>query len=269
MAPHSNLWLKYVDSIRLNPDYGNGRFRRRIVLYRHPNPSGPGSLEAALEDCNHRFALQASHDGHIITHIAAESQRIPFSTCPGAADALQTLVGHALPSQPGDLARTGQPRQHCTHLFDLLELALLHRLRTADQCTWEVVVEDEHDGHEQATVYFDGRPVHDWSVLHGRLQAPVSPEEQRLIGGGFGRWASSRYQGLEREAAYVLQRGYFVAQARRFDVDAAAGRRASEDAMALGVCFTYQPERAVQAIRLNDTVRDFSDAATRPLEEYR
>lgn len=255
--------------IRPNPHYGSGRFRRRIVLQQRNLPGGLDGIDAELEDCNHRLALSTCHDGQHIVGIRAHSLRIPYSSCPGAATALEALVGQPLPDRPGDLARAGgQPRQHCTHLFDLLELALLHRLRATPRSEWQVVVEDEHNGMEQAEVCLDRRLIHRWQIHQGRLQTSLSPEGQALIGGGFGRWAQHRFQGLELEAAAVLQRGYFVAQARRYDVDSGAGQRADSDGMPTGVCYTYQPERAAEATRLANTVRDFSDPARPPLAEH-
>lgn len=254
---------------RINPDYGSGRYRRRILLRKSTDRPVNGHglrIDAELEDCNHHFVLRVHHDERVITDIEASTPRIPFSTCPGAAGALRALIGHALPTYSGELALSGQPRQHCTHLFDLLELALNHRLREAELCRYDIVVEDERDGLQTAIVQRDDRPVHEWPVIQGQLQPPFSDSGQRLLGGGFGQWARQRFSGDALEAAHTLQRGYLVAQARRYDVDGGAGRSAADDPMPGGVCYTYQPEQAVNAIRLTNTVRDFSAPGQHPLQ---
>lgn len=71
-----------------NPDYGNGIYRRRIVLARRST-----RVEARLEDSNHAFSLTLVHDGQHVTGVDGRALRYPLSTCPQAMTRLQKFVG--------------------------------------------------------------------------------------------------------------------------------------------------------------------------------
>jgi hypothetical protein len=77
---------------------------------------------------------------------------------------------------------------------------------------------------------------------------------------GFSKWASACFTGEEREAAFILQKGYFVASARRYNIDAQVGKAANEDRdVMLGVCFSYSTPQIEIATRTADSTRDFSN----------
>ena len=65
----------------------------------------------------------------------------------------------------------------------------------------------------------------------------------------------------QSEAAFALQKGYFVASARRYNLNAIAGEAANDarDYM-YGACYTYTSPQIEKAVRLPDTVFDFNRA---------
>ncbi len=75
---------------------------------------------------------------------------------------------------------------------------------------------------------------------------------------GFYPWAVKVFSKDELEAAVILQRGYFVAQTRRYDYKNSAGRPALEDNMPEGACYTYNAGVVEQAFQTEGMVRDFT-----------
>jgi len=68
--------------------------------------------------------------------------------------------------------------------------------------------------------------------------------------GRFTRWAVANLAGEELEFALVLQRGYFVALSRVYDMETVPMGPASQDPMPSGVCFSYSPGQAEHAYRV-------------------
>ena len=73
-------------------------------------------------------------------------------------------------------------------------------------------------------------------------------------------WASETFEGDALEAAGALQRGYFVAQARRYRFDPPEDNPATADGMAPGACYSYGAGVVERAFRSGVTVRDFTHA---------
>ncbi|MFM7785844.1 MAG: hypothetical protein ACKPE6_14570, partial [Gammaproteobacteria bacterium] len=95
----------------LNPHYGTGCFRRAIRLWR----IDAATVGAAVEDEPHAFALRLSHDGERVTGVEAEAVRFPLTTCPGATDALRSIIGAPLDPRMSVLKQHADPRANCTH----------------------------------------------------------------------------------------------------------------------------------------------------------
>lgn len=236
-----------------NPHYGSGVYRRRIRL-----AAGVGAVVGELEDCNHGFRVAVSHDGERVTAIDGEALRVPYNTCPEALGNLRRLVRTPLGLSARELNAIADPTSNCTHWLDLTVLAIGQAARGATPVRqYDVEVTDEVDGVACARVWRDGELVHDWRTGDFVLSAPAHLAGNTLFR-GFAAWASQAFAGDEQEAAFVLQKGYFVAQARRFDVDAAAGRLAADHGMGQ-VCFSYSAGNAERARRQPHTVRDFTD----------
>lgn len=237
-----------------NPHYGSGCFRRRIRLTREP-----GRVLAELEDSCHGFRATLDHDDERITAIAAETLRVPYNTCSGATRPIQALVGMPVGSDPKTINETVNPFSNCTHLFDLCVLAISHAGRAETTRLYDVMVNDEQ-GEEpaDAVVYRNGREVLRFTTREWQLVDPPEHRGKPLFR-GFAAWANKAYEGDAREAAFVLHKGYFVSTARRFDAKQLEGARGTDHPYIAGACHTYSPGIVEQAIRLPDTVRDFTD----------
>lgn len=235
----------------LNPDFGNGVYRRRIRLQ-----GLPGKVVAELEDCNHGFRSVVYHDGEKVTAIEPEALRVPLTTCDGALQPLRDLVGTPLSLSSLDISRAVNPKSQCTHLYDLSVLAIHHATRGQTERQFDIAIPDEKDGPTEATVSLNGTVLLRWTIANWTLCNPGQLHGLSL-GKGFSKWASSLYQGDEQEAAFMLQKGYFVSGARRYDIAKLAGVKVTE---ANGIaCYSYSPERMEQAVRTENSTRDFTD----------
>lgn len=237
----------------LNPDYGKGTYRRRIRLQ-----GLPGKVIAELEDCNHGFRAEVCHDGQLVTAIHAEALRIPLNTCGGATNPIQAMVGQSIYSTPVDIVGRVNPRANCTHLYDLTALAVIHCARGPVTRIYDVAVDDEVDEQAISSVSLNGEEIHRWTTSQWTILEPASYVGKPLYK-GFSLWANEAFNGDEQEAAFILQKGYFVSQARFFDMDGMAGTPAGDQASMLGVCYSYSPEVVDKAFRSANSTRDFSD----------
>lgn len=247
------------DPRKLNRAYGNGVFRRRIALSR-----GAGEILAELEDNQHGFRLVVCHDTQRVTDIRVETLRIPFNTCPGAAEPLRGMVGVPLDIDVAGLRNAIPPGDNCNHLSDLATLALAHYRRGDTTRVYDVEVPDEREGEFAARVAVDGETVHDWRLRQHSLVAPARLAGKSMLQGMYG-WASAEFDAEALEAALVLQRGYFVAQARFFDFAGSAGAPASDDNRPEGSCYAYNRGVVEKGVRTGTTV-DFTDSPEQLLQ---
>ena len=218
----------------------------------------PGKVIALLEDCNHGFCSTIHHDGKKVTQIEAEHKRIPFTTCGGAKDPLQSLIGLEIGTKIDALLQQVDTRANCTHWLDLSLLAIRHAAR--DEAVREYVVEvpDEAEPPTTASIYRDGKLIHQWPVMDWVIQEPHEYAGNGIFK-GFTKWACETFSDAEeREAAFALQKGYFVSRARRFDIKKLVGERANEHSMMIGACYTYSEPQANVAVRTEGTTRDFT-----------
>lgn len=238
----------------LNTDYGTGVFRRRIRLQ-----GLPGKVVAELEDCCHGFRSVVYHDGKKVTDVQAEALRIPHSTCGGAVAPIKAMIGMPLATAAKNINREVNPRANCTHLYDLTVLAVAHCLRGETERLYDVAIDDEPDEQAvSASVSRDGKTVLNWQTHQWIIQEPAALAGKPLYK-GFAAWANQAFDGDEQEAAFVLQKGYFVSIARRFDSDKMAGAAAANDESMIGVCYTYSPDVVAGAFRMDHSTRDFTD----------
>lgn len=249
-----------ISSPPLNPEYGNGTFRRRILF-----SSVAGTVHAALEDDFHGFRLILSHNGSVVTGIQAETLRIPGSTCSEAPDLLQRFVGRELTGNRVQFRQYEDARMHCTHLHDLLWLASAHALRPLGPRQYDVILPDAVDSSCEAEVRIDGVTTHRWVIDMQSVIAPVEhaglPLQQ-----GFARWAADAFVGDALEAAVVLQMGIFVGRARRLDVEALRKNFPEGDMRQAAVCYSFQPEARLRYVPTLGAVREFSDQSERLLK---
>lgn len=239
----------------LNPTFGQGIFRRHIRLQQ-----GVGVVHGALEDCNHGFCVTVYHDGNRVTDIQAKAKRTPFTTCPGAVEPLKALIGKPLDLDAKALNMQMPAGSNCTHWLDLAILALQHAKRDEAVREYRVAIPDE-DGHSiEASVHCNARLVHEWRVEEWQILEPAAISGNGLYK-GFAGWANQAFaDDDEREAAFVLQKGYFVSRARRYDIQQLTGESAKVHTMMHGACYSYSEPNVSQAVRSADSVRDFTDS---------
>lgn len=237
----------------LNPDYGKGIFRRRIRL-----AGSNGQVVAELEDTNHGFRATIVHDGQKIIAVTGEALRIPLSTCGGAAEPLKALEGIKLNSSAKDITIQVNPRSNCTHLYDLAVLAIGHCLRGNTERLYDLEVDDSIDGQAaESRAWCNGKKVLNWQVQQWGITE--GPHTGKSLYKGFSAWANEAFSDDEQEAAFALQKAYFVSQARVFNMDALAGTPANDQPGMEGVCFSYSPPNVDKAIRMANNTRDFTD----------
>lgn len=234
-----------------NPEYGSGIFRRRVRLR-----VAARAVHVDLEDSVHAFRVVLRHDGQCITAIEPVYVRHPFTTCPESARFLLAFVGQSLGAVP-DLRRALARRHSCTHVTDMTALALAHVDAAGLTRLYDIAVDDERDGRTRARITCDGRTVHEWAVARHLL---VEPRELvgRSVMQGFHGWASEVFTDSDLEAALLLQRGYLVAQTRRFIVTPVREHPAIGDGMPDGVCYSYSTPVVQRAERIEGYRRDFT-----------
>jgi hypothetical protein len=245
-----------------NPNYGSGVFRRRLHWR-----ALPGRVEAALEDSNHGFRLCLRHDGSHIVAVEAEPVRYPFMTCPEAVRSVQHIVGLELGAVAAQRDSLPQPG-NCTHLIDMALLAAAHAGDAGSPITerfYDIAVTDECDGVTQARIECGGQKVHDWTIRAHTIEQPAELAGKPAMR-GFYAWAAQAFSGMPLEAAQALQRGYFVAQARRWSYEPIEQNPASTDGMPVGACYSYNTGAVERARRIKGSVRDYSKSSERLLQ---
>ena len=237
----------------LDPRYGSGCYRRAIVLHR----DGPSRVHAAVEDDPHAFAVVLEHDGERVVEVSAEARRFPLTTCPEATQELRALIGAPLVDPLRTLGRWANPRQHCTHLFDLAALAMAHVQRPAATCRYDLTIPDAIDGRSVARLDRDGERVLSWTVQDGVIVDPEPFVGQKVFG-GFTGWAREALDEQQYEYSFLLQRGLLVAQSRVFDEEKAPLGPASLDPMRPDSCYSYSALHASRAWRVPGNRQDFT-----------
>jgi hypothetical protein len=241
-------------------DYPAGRpgptFPRPKIMQRTITLSArPGHVDGRVEDNVHDFAVAIAHDGVQVKEIVGVATRVPWTSCPFAVQALNALVGAPLAG--------GGPRidasQQCTHLFDLARLAIAQAARGGARRYDVTVAPEPAAGAARAQLRRDGGLMLDWL-----LQDDVVTVGDPFVGhqtSGRTIWPA----GIEAhpeliEAALILRRCLLVFRGRP---RAHVVQRASEMPDMVGACFSFQPERSMQAVR----PPGFTDYAEAPIEE--
>ena len=239
----------------LNPSFGKGIFRRRIRL-----EHGEGFVTGGVEDCNHGFEVKIFHDGKTVTKIEGSPRRIPFSTCSGAIEPMQVLVGVEVGLTSQQLAERINARANCTHWLDLALLAIMHIPRINEPVRqYDIAIPDEVDAPTTVTVLRNGLEVLKWQVQDWAVKEKA-PLDGKTLFKGFSSWANQLFPDAnEKEAVFVLQKAYFVSRARRFNTNVMAGESEAAHATMFDACFTYSEPRRSVAQRTAATTYDFTE----------
>jgi hypothetical protein len=231
---------------------GNGGpgYRRRIRLI-----PAPDAILALLEDDIHSMAVRLGHDGTRVLAVEPLLDRMPWTTCPGAAAVLvETFTGLPLVEVTARRAR----KANCTHLHDLAVLGAAHAHDPEETC-FDIAVSDPIAGRRELTLRRDDRAVLHWTEQDGVLVGPPELAGRSLLGL---RDAIAAYQGEQAEAARLLQWAGLVAHGRTIPM-----ARQSDPAAMQPNCYTFQPERVATTRRVGQVI-DFSDGARAPGDSF-
>ena len=240
----------------MSPPFRTGAFRRRIrtVL------EGPDLVTGGLEDDFHYFQVRVRHDGERVLDVEADSKRWPWSTCPSAAEPLRALAGMPLSVRCMAVGAWSDPRQNCTHMFDLAGLAVAHAARggptgTARQYDVEIPAGAQAGGPTDVSLWRDGTLRLRWT-LDGLACVAPPPYSSVRWRGGFLRWADEHLDADDSEAAIVLRRACDIGMGRGMDLDAIP---LALDALGTqgAICHTMQPGFVEVALRNRGSIRDW------------
>ena len=231
-----------MTALSLDPTGFTG-YRRSIRI-----TPAPGAVRAELEEDFHHFVVSVTHGDGIITGLDSEAVRFPWTLCPAAGRFLhERFIGRPLV----DPDETEDAFQHCTHQFDLLQLARAHA-NDPSPTRYDIAVTDAVDDHRQARISRDGEDLLTWD-LNGEILRGGPQDGQRLR--RLSRWIDELPASLH-EAARVLRRGAMIGAGRIVPLDTIPNAGAI---MALaGACYVFQPDRAPQANRMVGSTQDFS-----------
>lgn len=238
-----------------NPGYGAGIFRRRLRWR-----AMAGWVEVELEDSNHGFRLRLHHDGRRITGVDVDPVRYPFTTCPEASLAVKRIVGASL-VDAAKLRESLPGGENCTHMADMALIAAAHAVDVGMERLYDIAVNDERDGVTTARLECDGELLYEWRVRANAIESPAELAGRPLMR-GFYAWAAQVFGGgTALEAAQALQRGFFVAQARRYSYVPVERYPAITDGMPTGSCYSYNTGAVEHALRIRGSVRDYSESS--------
>jgi len=231
-----------------------GAYLRRISLVARDERT----IEAGLEDDFHRFGLTLTHDGERVVTCEGRAERFPWTECPGAIEPLRALAGVPLSARGTAIAEYVAPQANCTHLFDLAGLAVALAARGDTRREYLAVVPDrDAEWRTRAWLECDGVEVLAWDVAGIEVEGP-DPFTGIRLRGGFQAWVTASLSPADAELALVLRRACEISMGRHTPWDDLPAAIDVGEFM-LGVCHTFQPGRAEVALRVKDSVRDFSD----------
>lgn len=225
-----------------NPEYGHGSCVRQISLR-----SQAGLVHGHLADNFHEMRCTVAHDAGLITRISCEALRIPTTACPAAAGQIQPLVGLPIDTPVREFYRDGRSRRHCTHLLDLVVLAIGHAATPASTTKYEAVVPDETDEPVAVEVRRNSELVHRWVIRDGIILEPTRLNG-RTLDKGFAAWASAAFYREDLDAATILARTWLVAIGRRYLPAKVAGRAALHNLEMLDRCYAYSRSQIGEAV---------------------
>lgn len=224
-------------------------FRRRFLV----KPES-GRVRCQVEDDFHSMEVCVEHDNDVATLVTARMIRAPWNTCPGAeAVVAETFKGVPL----ADFAKLRGKQRNCTHLFDLALLAGAHALDSLPLDIEILVSDDDSQGICEAELWSDKELLLSWRVQGFTVLEPASAQGTTLD--KLTPWINQQPQDLQ-ESARLLRWAIMVSHGRRIPMS-----EQSDATKMAPSCYTFQPERAVNAKRIGQ-IYDFSRGGRQPLE---
>lgn len=245
-----------------NDSPSSGGCYRRVIDLR---TEGQGMVVGWMEDDFHHFGVTLIHDGSTITSLHAASPRFPWTTCPGALEAIKVLEGKPLVARASDIGKLVDMRSQCTHLFDLTGLALAHAANRHSHRRYEVEIPDRTVtwdsqgrpcgfGPTTATLTSEGTVLMAWDINEQEIVGPPA-YAGHFLEAGFREWTETMPVD-EAEYATILRRAILVGSGRLISMKEIKGADQLKNMGA--VCFTFQPERRSQAHFIQSTRLDFA-----------
>lgn len=216
------------------------------------------TVVANMEDDFHRFRVTLVHDGERVVSLKGEAMRYPWSACPGADSLLARFAGLDLFGSCTALAGHDNPKEHCTHMFDLSALAIAHAQHNRGVRQYDAFIPDFVDRKSTPTLWRDGEKVLEWQTDRGTITDPA-PFAGVSMTSGFVRWAEASLDVDTLEAAMVLRRAWDIGRARGRDLDHMETAAELTPFLPPAPCFTFQPNVVDRSKRMRGTARDFSE----------
>ena len=229
-----------------------GSYHRQIRLVAHG-----ASVIGDLEDDFHRVHVELEHDGAHVVSCRGETPRIPWTTCPAAANELALFAGMSLRRSLLAAGRHSDPRGHCTHLFDVAALAVAHAASGRSARRYAIEIPDRIDGCTHPALARDGTPLLAWQLEGDRIVAPEPLAGRRIWGDALATRVEAELAPDDAEAVLVLQRACAISLGRGFDLDGMEYAEALAP-RTLGSCYTFAPGNIERARRNRGSTRDFS-----------
>jgi hypothetical protein len=226
-------------------------FRRRVDIIA-TSARDAGEVRAALEDDFHHFRVRVRHRAGVVTDIAGEALRHPYTLCAQACDQLPQLLDMRLDRVAHSVTRQTDASHQCTHLLDLAGLAIAAAARGTPERRYDIEVAQRINHRTQAVLIRDHDELLSWAVNGTMLEGP-SPYTGLNLREGMARWALGNLTDEMAEAALLLRRCTLISMGRAYNLDEQV------HAMNTGLCYSQQAERAGQALRMKGSTLDFSD----------
>ncbi len=208
-----------------------------------------------VEDDFHCMSVVIHHDGETASHIEPLMRRAPWTTCPGAEQVLEeTFSGARL----AEFHSLGGKKANCTHLYDLALLAA-HHANDRKTTIYDILISDPVEGQRRAEIYQSGELLLTWTESNFDIVEPEAMQGLTLL--TLQDWLLT-LDSVHQNAARLLRWANMVANGRTIPME-----NQSDATKMPANCYTFQPQRAVKAVRVGE-VRDFSTEATEPLAEY-
>ncbi len=175
------------------------------------------------------------------------------------------MIGCTLQEVAGNLSNICHPSSNCTHLLDLVNLTANHVLSGSSSIQYDIAVADEIGDVIVAEVRCNGIKTHQWSITNHKIISPSAIADNTMMKGFYG-WASTAFAKNTFLAATAMQRGYFVAQARRYDLDNSSSRRPSDQPNRMNTCHSYNQAIIQDARPIGNITRDFTHSREKLLK---
>jgi hypothetical protein len=245
--------------------FGDGVFVRSLEI-RTPSP---GRISLAMEDPVHAFRIDFAHRGGIVTEVSAAWDRHPMSSCVGAPDALQQMVGCPLGDSVFDIARHTDSLQQCTHLHDMFCIAATHACQQRPDCRWDVIIPDARDGRVTATLTRNGKAALTLT-LERDYQTIAEPEACRGLSvlKGFMAWVRAHVPAEQQLHYFLMQKALFLSQIQKIDAERLIGQQAMLSGPPTGTCYGSQAVRYAGSIRVGEIRRFGADLRAEQLLQF-